>query len=320
MFAKQATEIANFLAQKNLAKPLIILALSGGPDSVFLFHVLLLLQKLGVATFIALHVNHEWRNADAAEEDFCRKLASAHNRPLIVRYAHQTKLKNAGSLEEYGRRLRLFFLQQAMRQKNAQLICTAHQQDDLLETFFIRLIRGSSLVGLGSILPFNPPFYRPLLAVRKSEIIAHLQKQAIPFCLDETNATDAHLRNRIRNHLLLELTNIDPRAESKFCSTINFLQEEAALLDALVLEKFTSLAVQDEAKYFLDLKQFLQQPPLLQKKLLQQLLRKNNCKIIESQAVFTEMLRFVNNNKSSTHQIANFIVSKKKGRIGIAVV
>src|SRR5580704_10711033 len=151
----------------------IVLGLSGGPDSIFLLHVLAALHNQKKITLIAAHLDHGWRATSAADAQFCMHEAQRLGIACIIGHLDEFKdtISWNGSQEELGRKTRRLFLQQVAERYNAHHIALAHHAQDQQETFFIRLIRGSSIAGLASMLPANGIYIRPLLATSKTDIL-----------------------------------------------------------------------------------------------------------------------------------------------------
>lgn len=185
---------------------LILVALSGGPDSVALFHALRRLKadypELGYR-IAAAHLNHRMRGAESdRDECFVRGLCAAADVPLVVERA--TDLSGARSnLEERAREVRYEFLNRTGDRLGAALIATAHHADDQAETVMLRLLRGSGAAGLGAMAEIGPGrLIRPLLNVQKSAIIAYLSIIEADSVTDSTNLENALLRNRVRTKLI----------------------------------------------------------------------------------------------------------------------
>ena len=145
------TKLLESQGGESLKTPRLIVALSGGADSVFLLHLLAQVATTMPLTLIVAHLNHGWRGAaDNADEQFCRNLAQQFNCTFITAHADEivtTKGWN-GSQEELGRHQRHTFLQNTAKQFDALGIAFGHHAQDQEETFFIRLMRGASLEGL----------------------------------------------------------------------------------------------------------------------------------------------------------------------------
>lgn len=195
----------------------IAVALSGGTDSVFLLHTLLALSGERGFYVSAIHVNHMIRGEEAdRDENFCKELCSSLGVELFSESVNvPLKAKKEGlSLEEAARAARYSVFEAVMRRENISLLATAHNADDLAENIFIRLARGSSLDGLCGIpkereLSFGRVI-RPILGVKKSEIIAYCEEKGLPFVTDSTNLCDDYVRNRIRHRVIPVMNEINP--------------------------------------------------------------------------------------------------------------
>jgi tRNA(Ile)-lysidine synthase len=209
------------------AETRVLVAISGGPDSVALAHLLLALQETGdllVAGFA--HFNHQLRGADAdADEAFCRTLAAALGVPIEVGRDDVAAAASATgrSTEDMARELRYTFLEEAADRRGANAIAIGHSLDDQAETFLLRLIRGAGTRGLGSIRPRAGLVIRPLLEVPRADLRQYLAAHSLPFRTDATNADVSIPRNRVRHELI-------PYLEREFSPGISrVLAREAAL-------------------------------------------------------------------------------------------
>jgi tRNA(Ile)-lysidine synthase len=151
----------------------VLVALSGGPDSVGLLHLLRVLASRGeLMVAAAAHLNHCLRPAAEEDERFCRERAADLGIRLCVERADVRALARVWhtSLEDAGRRARYAFLERAAADVGADVIATGHTLDDQAETFLLQLIRGAGPRGLSSIAPSVGLVRRPLLEVRRAEI------------------------------------------------------------------------------------------------------------------------------------------------------
>jgi tRNA(Ile)-lysidine synthase len=209
------------------AETRVLVALSGGPDSVALAHLLLALQRTGdllVAGFA--HFNHQLRRADADDDEaFCRTLAAGLGVPIEVGRADVGAAASATgrSNEDMARELRYTFLEEAADRTRADAIAIGHSLDDQAETFLLRLIRGAGTRGLGSIRPRAGRVIRPLLEVPRADLRQYLAAHSLPFRTDATNADVSIPRNRVRHELI-------PYLQREFSPGISrVLAREAAL-------------------------------------------------------------------------------------------
>ena len=135
----------------------LLLGLSGGPDSIFLFYDILPLVIQKEINLIIAHLDHGWRENSTQDANFCKNLSEKHTIPfhLEVASTFEENIKYNGSLEEKARIMRRIFFEEVAEKENADYILLGHHQQDQLETFFIRLIRGSSLQGLACMKEIN---------------------------------------------------------------------------------------------------------------------------------------------------------------------
>ncbi len=193
----------------------IVVAVSGGVDSIVLLDILALLSdKYKFSIFVA-HYNHNLRG-DSSDNDqqFVSDVAAAYNLPVYVAggkvrtYAE----KNAVSIEAAARFLRYSFLERTSRNLNSDFVATAHTSDDSAETFLMNLLRGAGLTGLSGI-PFRRQFVKDVLLIRpfinfdKATLIKYAKLRKIKWHEDETNSLQGYTRNRVRHDLIPKLKN-----------------------------------------------------------------------------------------------------------------
>jgi tRNA(Ile)-lysidine synthetase-like protein len=196
------------LTQEELLKggEKVLAAVSGGPDSMALLHVLARLAPVLDITVAAAHVNHGLRPGEA-EEDAALAIAEAGRLGLdffladvdVKDLAERRKL----SLEHAARLLRYNFIEKTARRWGATKIALGHTADDQAEELLLRLVRGTARKGLSGMKTMRQGcFIRPFLRFPKSELLAYLDRYGIPFQHDSSNEQDTFLRNRVRNNLL----------------------------------------------------------------------------------------------------------------------
>jgi tRNA(Ile)-lysidine synthase len=202
--------------QASLAPPgsRILAAVSGGPDSMALLHVLSILRSKLAFGLFAHGVDHGLR-AEAGEElDRAAELA----RSLEVPFARtQLKLARGGNLQARARDARWGALEAAARTVGADRIATGHHAEDRAETFLIRLLRGTGPAGLTVLPPRANERIRPFYRARRADIEAHLHRHRIPFSVDPSNADPRFLRARVRHELLPLLETLSPRIVEHIC-------------------------------------------------------------------------------------------------------
>lgn len=202
----------------------ILLALSGGVDSVVLAELLL---ELGY-TFSAAHCNFHLRGEESNRDaEFVIKWAECHGVELFVQdfdtYAYMQE--KGISLEMAARELRYSWFENLMQENQFDYLLTAHHADDSAETFFINLLRGTGIAGLHGILPKNGCIIRPLLFATRKSILDYAELKNIQFVEDSTNSETKFLRNKIRHRVIPMLKEISPDFDSIIRKNIERLRD-----------------------------------------------------------------------------------------------
>lgn len=297
--------IKQFIVKNGLIQSghVIVVGLSGGPDSVFLLHFLASLQQEYNLKLIAAHLNHEWRKEADQEQQDCATLAHTLNIPFVTakRSELSTTFTHNGSQEEYGRNMRRYFFEKVLREHNADSIALAHHAQDQEETFFIRLIRGSSLTGLTAIKPQHGAYIRPLLETNKPEILTWLHKNNIPYATDATNDSEDYLRNRIRMNVLPALRLCDNRFAANFITTLNRLQSTEQFLENLTIKTFAEISRIENNQRIINIPQFLALDEILRTRILMHWLITENIPFPSTQAFLDEIIRFLQHKNGGTH-------------------
>jgi tRNA(Ile)-lysidine synthase len=189
----------------------ILVAVSGGLDSMALLELLHRLAPAHRWQLTVAHFNHQLRGpASQADEKRVRRQARALGWPVVVgRAAVKTMARRRGwSVEMAARHLRHAFLARAARQRGIAAVATAHHADDQVELFFLRVLRGAGSAGLAGMKWISSPLdpgialVRPLLGLSKSDLAQFARAQGVPFSEDASNASLDILRNRVRHELL----------------------------------------------------------------------------------------------------------------------
>lgn len=295
----------------------IIIGLSGGPDSVFLTHALKALQEKYKVKLIAAHLNHEWRKEAADDEKLCQQLCKQLEIPLVSITKTELNFKpkhDPGSQEARGRMMRRYFFEQVRQQYNAQSIALAHHRQDQEETFFIRLIRGTTLDGLTSMKPRDGYYIRPLLGIDKKQILGYVQEHNIPFATDVTNVLQSHLRNRIRANVIPALQACDARFDDNFERTVEHLQQANDFIKRTTAHALFHCLEKKDGTQQLKLTHFFAADPFLQPRMLIDWLRMHKVPFILTQSFIEEILKFLVTEHGGTHTMHHtWKIVKSKG-------
>lgn len=228
----------------------VVVAVSTGVDSMVL---LTLLQQLPAAhrpKLIVAHVDHQLRQQSRTERQFITAYCEQHGIPLKVA-TWPIADHPATGIEAAARDFRYTFFEQVMKTTQAATLVTAHHANDQAETILMKLIRGgelAQLIGIKPAQPFGPGrLVRPLLRFSKADLLAYAQHQHLTWYEDETNQTDAVLRNRIRHQILPDLQRENPAVLAHIQSYADQLQQSlvverervAQLLDQVLIDSTT---------------------------------------------------------------------------------
>lgn len=216
----------------------ILVAVSGGADSMVLLHALNLLAGKWRWKISIAHFNHQLRGrASDLDEKLVRKTAAKLKLPIVVENADVKSFakKSKLSIEMAARKLRHGFFARAAKARKIKTIALAHHADDQIELFFLRLLRGSGGEGLAGMKWQSPSpadknifLIRPLLGFSKKEILDFARENKIAFRDDATNFSSDILRNRIRNELLpLLKKNYQPQIEKPVLRTMEIVGAES---------------------------------------------------------------------------------------------
>ena len=220
--------VIRYIEKEHLFSPndKLLIALSGGADSVALLRVLHTAGYQCEAAHCNFHLRGEESNRD---ERFVRQLCQKYGIRLhtidfnTTQYATEKRI----SIEMAARELRYNWFEKIKEECGAHVIAVAHHQDDSVETMLLNLIRGTGITGLLGIRPRNGAIVRPLLCINREEIIRYLQQIGQDFVTDSTNLEDEYTRNKIRLNLLPLMQEINPSVKNSLIETSNHLNDVA---------------------------------------------------------------------------------------------
>ncbi len=228
----------------------LILALSGGIDSMVLADLLLKAK----VDFVAAHCNFHLRGEESdGDEKFVREYAEKHDIQCFVKHFDTEKYasENGISIEMAARDLRYAWFEELRQQLGYDKIAVAHHADDQAETFFINLLRGAGLRGLKGMLPQNGVIIRPLLWASREQIHCYAVENQILWREDHTNAESVYLRNKIRNQLLPAFDELQKDARQGLYKSLEHLASENELYRELLKEKLAQIVKRnDEVQSF----------------------------------------------------------------------
>lgn len=213
----------------------LLVAFSGGKDSISLLHFLKKNEGIQGYSVAACHINHLSRKTSGWDEKFCADFCNNLSIPFISyrvdvpRYCEVKRL----SFEHGARVVRYRALRQAMKHFGSDLLLTAHTKNDVVETFFTHAVQGASVFSLKGITEREGDLFRPMLDISTDEIMEYIDKLKIKHAVDETNSDDSYLRNFVRNHITAELSEYRPGFENNIIG----IMHDAVRFDDYLHEK-----------------------------------------------------------------------------------
>jgi tRNA(Ile)-lysidine synthase len=273
----------------------VLVALSGGPDSVALSLLLRDAQPIAGFTLAGVaHFNHLLRGAESdGDEAFCREFAASIGVPFVSERADVAAIARTSkrSIEDTARRLRYGFLERARSELGAEFIAVAHTRDDQAETYLLRLVRGSGARGLSGMRTLRGRIVRPLLDIGRDEVHAMLHARQVPFRTDETNLDVSFPRNRVRHEVLPALARVSPAATRSIARAARFASDDEDFLERRAIEVLPMIVLsEEEAELRLDLSSLAQLDPAIGRRVVRHALEKlasaRSCSAVHIEAVW----------------------------------
>lgn len=242
----------------------ILVAFSGGVDSVVLSYLLFRLKDVFGINIALAHFNHKLREDADEDEGFCVEFAKNLDIPIYVGSYDIKSLK--GNKEENARKKRYEFLNNIAKEKGFNKIATAHHLDDLAETMILWFVRGGGLKGLSGFKAFQNNIIRPLITTTKEEIKAFAISQNLIWKEDYTNYDETISRNLIRHKIIPILKTINKNFLHTAFQESLILQDEEAFLDSYTSNVIKSIDV-------FDIKSLKQQPKAIQRRIVRKIFK-----------------------------------------------
>lgn len=285
-------KVEAFLKKHSIYETTILVAFSGGYDSMCLLNLLLELNLKPVA----IHLNHNWRGDESRQEEencreFCRKRG--------VEFYSETLSVNVKSTETAAREARYEFFERCAHKFCSKAILTAHNADDNAETVLYRIAKGTGIEGLKGIAPARGIYYRPLLTTYRTEIEDYCKKHNLSPNCDSSNDNTQYKRNLIRKNLLPQLEKINECAKN----AINTLSENASDATEIINEYLSSLKDKFKTQKFIN----FSRP--VQNRIIYQFLTENGFEY--DKKTVEKLVNFINDNADTKNGRTISITSAK---------
>ncbi len=277
----EALRVLEYIRAGKLVSPgeKLLVAVSGGPDSVCLLYILLeLREELDINLHVA-HLNHELRGEEsAADAAYVAGLARRLGLPATIesRDVKACRKEKRLSLEEAAREVRYSFLAQVAGAVGAARVAVGHTADDHIETVLMHLLRGGGPRGLRGLLPVsrwqspagNLTIVRPLLELSREETAAYCRRRHLRPRTDTSNFSPDLFRNRIRRYLLPDLRQYNPRVAEALRRTASIAADDLDYIDREVGRCWDKIVIEQEDAVIIDKKGLLELPAALKRYLL----------------------------------------------------
>ena len=230
----------------------IVLGLSGGPDSVFLAYVLEYLkrsfkEKYNISySIVVCHINHMIRKEAGEDEQLAKKYAEKYGCEFYSLHCDVKTLAKESKIseEECGRNFRYEFFNKILEEKGCTKIAVAHNAGDNAETVLHNFMRGAGLNGLGGISVKNGNIIRPILNIKKDEIIEYLDENRIEYNIDRTNNELIYTRNKIRNDLIPKIENeYNPNIIDTINRMAEKISEDMDFIESIAKEEYANMII-----------------------------------------------------------------------------
>ncbi|MBK8943824.1 MAG: tRNA lysidine(34) synthetase TilS [Ignavibacteriae bacterium] len=296
-------EVINFINRHQLLSDAkkVLIGLSGGADSVFALNFFNKYKKKYKIEIAAVHINHNLRGKEADyDENFCRNFCSKLNIEFfsesinVKSFAKKKKL----SIEEAARILRYKKFDENLKKSNSDLIITAHNSDDNLESVLLNIVSGTGIEGLSGITIKKENLIRPFLCISKSEIFEYLKNGKIDFVTDSSNSDINFRRNFIRNEIIPNLKKVNPSLNETVLNSSEVFRNQNKILNYFIENSFWKIISKNKSEINLDLIELKKYPKEILGEILKLVFEKN----LKIEFNFKDFLQFENliSSKSGT--------------------
>ena len=259
--SKTIEKLRKYVKENNLLDKddKVLIAFSGGPDSVFLFYCLNSLKEEFNLEIELVYVNHNLRDDVELDVSFVKEFSQKHNLKFYIKEVDIQKLMKEYKLseEEAGRYGRYKVFSDIIKENKLDKIATGHNMDDNVETFIFRMLRGTALNGLKGIPVKRGDIIRPILDFKKEEIVKLLDESNERYRIDSTNLETKYTRNKIRNLIFPLFSEINPLFKDKILNLINEIKgtetEGKEKCSELELDSLKKLTKEEQNKKIFDL-------------------------------------------------------------------
>lgn len=322
-------KVLNLIKRDNLIEPndKVVIGVSGGPDSITLFHILNKISKNLNFEIVVAHINHGIREEATEDEQYVENWCKKFDVPFFALHVNVEKMAMEQKIgtEEMGRKVRYEFFEKIAQETNSNKIAIAHNKNDNCETIIMNIMRGSGSKGLCGINSKQGKYIRPLIEISREEIEEYCENENLEPRIDKTNFENIYTRNKIRNIVIPYVKKeFNPNIIETLSRLSEIMQEQESYIEEETKKQFKNILINEikskENEYntiVLDLKKFNQLPTIIEKKILLEAIQKlfGTKKRIEK-IHLEDMIKLANNNIGNKYLTPNknlkIVIKNKK--------
>lgn len=250
----------------------IVLAVSGGPDSIAMLHIFISLRKEYNLSLYVAHVNHLIRENAKLDEEFVKEFCKRNNILCFIKKVDVLKKANEDKIgtEEEGRKVRYEFFDEILKETNSNKIAIAHNKNDSAETVILNIVRGSGTAGLIGIEPKNGKYIRPLIKSERAKIEKYCNINNLNPRIDESNNENIYNRNKIRNIIIPYIKEkLNPNIINTIDRLSDIVKEEEDYINNIISNIYQEILIEEKLNYIkLNRRIFNSKELLIKKKLV----------------------------------------------------
>ena len=255
----------------------VIVAVSGGPDSMCLLDTLNRLKDELKFSLVVAHVNHGIRKESDDEKIYVEKYCKARNISFRYLKVDVPKISKERKISEEtcGRNIRYEFFEKVREEENADVIAVAHNLNDNVETIMLNIIRGCGLKGLvGMDFKFNK-IIRPLLTIEKKDILLYNNKLELNPCFDKTNEEEIYARNKIRLSIIPKIQELNPNFVDSISRMKNIIKDDNDFIEKYTDNIFENVIIdEDESKIVFDFSKFMNEHDSIKSRIIRKIIER----------------------------------------------
>ncbi len=287
----------------------VLVAVSGGPDSMSILNYLLENKEELEIVLLACHVNHGIRENAKIDEEYVKEYCDKNNIKLFINHSDVISIakKTKRGLEETGRKIRYDFFEEIAQKESIDKIVVAHNKNDNAETVIMNALRGSGLAGLKGIESVREKYIRPLIECGREEIEEYCKRKNLNPRHDESNDDNTYTRNKIRNVVLPFIKEeFNPNIVDTLKRLSDIVKEDEEYINGQAKLTYERLATEENNQVSFVTKEFNKEPKVIQKLLVLKAIKNVQGSLNEIDKINVEdVIKLCNNNIGNKYLLPN---------------